>query len=150
MNMAVNAVHSGDASSILGIREPKGEGSPVGFLKGSLEDKTKAFFTPLEQQLDGGFMDVQKMQDNGEFSTNIPYYIKGTTYNSTIMVLDEAEDLTAKQLKLIGTRIGEDSRLFISGDYKQSVINDSEANPSSSSSPPLVSLCKLKFIVLAK
>ena len=60
--------------------------------------------------------------------SNIPYYLKGTTYNDTIMLVDEAEDLDEKQIRLIGTRVGSNSKIYFAGDYKQSVINTTDSN----------------------
>ena len=105
-----------------------GEGRSVGFLPGSIAEKTDPFFTPLIQQLDGGEFEFESLKQRGVIESNIPYYMKGTTYSDCIVVLDEAEDLTEKQIKLIGTRLGENSRIFICGDYKQSVVKASEDN----------------------
>ena len=55
--------------------------------------------------------------------------MKGTTYNQTIIVCDEAEDLSESQIRLIGTRLGENSRIFLSGDFKQSLFNKTVNNP---------------------
>lgn len=46
-----HVLEKGNQSKLLGIREPAGEGAPVGYLKGTLEDKTRNFFLPIEQQL---------------------------------------------------------------------------------------------------
>ena len=54
--------------------------------------------------------------------------MKGTTYNDTIMLVDEAEDLDEKQLRLVGTRIGANSKIYLAGDFKQSVINTTDNN----------------------
>lgn len=43
-----HVLEKGHQSSVLGIREPSGEGAPVGYLKGTLEDKTRNFFLPIE------------------------------------------------------------------------------------------------------
>ena len=118
----------GNQSKILGVREPNGEGKDIGWLKGTFEEKTDRFFLPLEQQLDGGLFELDSLKQRGVIETNIPYYMKGTTYNDTIMIVDEAEDLTEKQIKLIGTRLGNNSRIFLSGDYKQSLVNASHEN----------------------
>ncbi len=133
MNMAMyQTVEKRAFSEILGVREAMGSGKEVGFLKGTFEDKTKMFFLPLVQQLGQKSYDYLSM--SGMLSTNIPFYMKGTTYNDTIMVVDEAEDLTEKQIKLIGTRLGENSKIFFSGDHEQSEINDNIDNP-------LIKLC---------
>lgn len=129
MRMALyNVTEKGSHSSILGVREPQGEGKEVGYLPGTFDNKTDQFFLPLTQQLEGGEFELENLKQSGVLSSTIPYYMKGTTYNSTIIIVDEAEDLNDKQLRLIGTRIGENSKIYLSGDYKQSVINASEDN----------------------
>lgn len=119
---------------ILGIREPNGEGKDIGYLKGTFEDKTSRFFKPLEQQIKapGGYDYLVLSQ---KLETEIPFYMKGTTYDNTVMVVDEAEDLSESQIRLIGTRIGENSRAFFSGDYAQSIKEKTILNP-------LVKMCE--------
>ena len=124
-----HVLEKGHQSKILGIREPKGEGSPVGYLKGTFEDKVRSFFLPIEQQLKGGEFELEALRQRGVLDTNIPYYMKGTTYDSTIMLVDEAEDLTEAQIRLVGTRLGRSSRIFLSGDYGQSLIDRTASNP---------------------
>jgi PhoH-like ATPase len=129
MRMALyNVNEKGNQSKILGIREPRGEGKEVGFLPGSLDEKTDNFFLPLVQQLDGGEFELESLKQRGVLESNIPYYLKGTTYNDTIIIVDEAEDLDEKQIRLIGTRLGDNSKIYLAGDYKQSVINTSDNN----------------------
>ncbi len=123
-----NVKEKGNQSMILGVRSPMGEGKEIGFLPGDFESKTDAFFLPIEQQLDGGAFELASLKQQGIIDANIPLYMKGTTYNSTIMVVDEAEDLTGKELRLVGTRLGENSRIFLSGDYKQAVVHANENN----------------------
>ena len=127
--MALYAVkEKGNQSTILGVRSPMGEGKEIGFLPGDFESKTDAFFLPIEQQLDGGAFELASLKQQGIIDANIPLYMKGTTYNSTVMIVDEAEDLTGKELRLVGTRLGQDSRIFLSGDYKQAVVHANENN----------------------
>lgn len=128
MRMALNDIEKGNYRSILGIREVSGEGKEIGYLPGDAADKTDKFFKPLIQQLDQEELDYESMKQQGTLETEIPYFMKGTTYNNTILLVDEAEDLTEKQIKLIGTRIGENSKIILSGDYKQSVINNTTDN----------------------
>ena len=129
MQMALyNVQEKGYQSKILGIRSPQGEGVDVGYLPGTLEDKTDNFFLPLVQQLNGGEFELESLKQRGVLESNIPYYLKGTTYNDTIMLVDEAEDLDEKQIRLIGTRVGSNSKIYFAGDYKQSVINTTDSN----------------------
>ena len=69
------------------------------------------------------------LRRQGIIEFNIPTYMKGTTYPSTVLCVDEAEDLTEKQLRLIGTRIGEEGRIFFDGDINQSLLDHTESNP---------------------
>ena len=123
-----NVTEKGHQSKILGVRSPQGEGKEVGFLPGSLQEKVQGFFEPLTQQLNGGEFELESLKQRGILDSNIPYYMKGTTYNDTIMLVDEAEDLDEKQLRLVGTRIGANSKIYLAGDFKQSVINTTDNN----------------------
>ena len=129
MQMALyNVQEKGYQSKILGIRSPQGEGVEVGYLPGDLEAKTDNFFLPLVQQLNGGEFELESLKQRGVLESNIPYYLKGTTYNDTIMLVDEGEDLDEKQILLVGTRVGSNSKIYFAGDYKQSVINTTTNN----------------------
>lgn len=129
MQMALYAVlEKGRQSKIVGIREIIGEGKEPGYLPGDLDSKVGAFFNPLIQQLDGGVFQLEMLKQNGVLETEIPHFLKGTTYNHSILLCDEAEDLTKSQIKLIGTRLGENSRIFLVGDYKQSLLDKTEQN----------------------
>lgn len=135
LRMALNALDKGHQSKILGVREAVGEGQQVGYLKGDFDDKTMKFFQPLVQSLDRGEYELQELIDKGNFESNIPFYMKGTTYDNTIIVCDEAEDLSEKQVRLVGTRLGKDSRIFFAGDYNQGIFNATTSNP-------LVKMCQ--------
>lgn len=123
-----NVIEKGHQSKILGVRSPQGEGREVGFLPGSLQEKVQGFFEPLTQQLSGGEFELESLKQRGILDSNIPYYMKGTTYNDTIMLVDEAEDLDEKQLRLVGTRVGSNAKIYFAGDFKQSVINTTDSN----------------------
>lgn len=123
-----NTLEKGNQAKVLGIREAKGEGVSVGFLKGTWEDKTGKFFKPIEQQLKGGEFELSSLINRGVLETTIPFYLKGTTYNDTILLVDEAEDLSESQIRLIGTRVGENSKVYFSGDYEQSLHDKTKNN----------------------
>ena len=130
MQMALyNVQEKGRVSKILGVREVTGEGREIGYLPGDIEDKVGKFFEPLTHSLNGGEFELQSLKMSGVLDINVPYFMKGTTYNDTIILCDEAEDLTQSQIKLIGTRLGENSKIYFSGDYKQSLLNKTVNNP---------------------
>ena len=132
LSMLMGVYHvteKGNQEKVVGIREAKGEGAEIGFLPGRFEQKTGNFFKPLEQQLKGGSFEFDSLMQRGLLETQIPYYLKGTTYNDSFIIVDEAEDLSESQIKLIGTRVGKDSRIVFAGDYKQSLICKNLNNP---------------------
>lgn len=130
MQMALYAVkEKGWQSKILGVREPVGEGAEIGFLPGDMAQKTDEFFMPLVQQLNGGEFELEQLKRNGVLESTIPFYLKGQTFPSTVILVDEAEDLSEKQIRLVGTRVGEDSKIIFDGDYKQAIGNNGTTNP---------------------
>lgn len=130
MQMALyNVQEKGRASRILGVREVVGEGKEIGYLPGDVEDKVGRFFEPLIQSLNGGEFELQGLKMSGVLDTNVPFFMKGTTYNNTIILCDEAEDLSESQIRLIGTRLGQDSKIYLAGDYKQSLLTKTVNNP---------------------
>ena len=121
-------VDKGEFGKLLAIREAIGEGKEVGYLKGTFEEKTEMFFKPIVHSLENGESELQSLIQQGALESNIPFYLKGTTYGDTIFVCDESEDLSKKQLKLVGTRLGENSKIYFAGDYEQSSVDSSERN----------------------
>ena len=106
-------------SKILLVRNPIGSGEACGFLPGTFEEKTKDFYAPIEQNLEGGEFELQGMKTKGELDCQIPYYMKGMSLNETFVICDECEDLDRKTFKLVGTRIGKNSCVAFVGDWKQ-------------------------------
>ena len=110
------------------VREPISSGRTSGYLPGDLDDKIGLYFKPIEDQLDGGEFELQQLRQRGELDVITPHYIKGRTLNLCYCLAEEGEDLTEKQARLIGTRIGAGSKIVFSGDYKQSEVDNSENN----------------------
>jgi predicted ribonuclease YlaK len=107
---------------IMFVRNPMGDtdSADVGFLKGDLLTKLMPYFMPIVDNLEGGEVEFMKKMDQGKLELMIPLHAKGRSLKNTTMVVDEAEDLTIKTLKLLGSRIGENSEIIFSGDYSQS------------------------------
>ena len=114
-----SVLETGEQSKIMVVRNPIGTGEEIGFLAGDKDDKTRGFFKPIIQHLDGGDMQAEIMERNGQLLKEIPYYMKGLSVEDTFMIVDEAEDLNVKLIKLIGTRLGENSVVAFSGDVNQ-------------------------------
>lgn len=101
------------------IRNPIGSGQEIGFLPGSKNDKIEDFFKALEDNLEGGEQEVERLYRDGMLEFEIPFYIKGRSLENSFILVEEAEDLSVKELKLVGSRIGKNSVICFCGDYKQ-------------------------------
>lgn len=112
-------LQKGNYSKILFVRNPIGSGEEIGHLPGSKEEKIGPFYKVIEQQLDGGELQLQQLLQYRQLEYEIPYHIKGQSISNTFILVDEAEDMNKKILKLIGTRIAEGSCICFSGDWKQ-------------------------------
>lgn len=93
-------------------------GRDVGALPGDLLDKTNLLFKTSIQHFPQGEYQAEKMRMEGRLETHITYFIKGLSINGYVIV-DESEDLTLKDIKLVGSRIEEDASIVFVGDWKQ-------------------------------
>lgn len=129
LRCAIYAVREkGWQQGIITCREPVASGRQSGYLPGTLDEKISLYFKPVEEQLDGGEFELHQLQQRGELESITPHYVKGRTFSGKYVLIEEAEDITQKQIRLLGTRIGENSKIVFSGDYKQSEINDTSNN----------------------
>ena len=102
----------------------------IGFLPGTLEEKLDAYTGPYRSATTHLFEDEKaydKLVSNGYISFESTSYIRGMTYDNSIVVIDEAQNLNFHELDSVITRIGNCSKIIICGDYRQSDFkNDRE------------------------
>lgn len=95
----------------------------VGYLPGSLEDKLNAFTGPYRAATAELFEDnkaYEKLVHNNYISFESTSYIRGITYDSSIILVDEMQNLNFHELDSVITRIGQGTKIIFSGDYHQS------------------------------
>ena len=95
----------------------------LGFLPGTVEEKLSAFETPYVNMCaelfnDKGAYEQLKTKNKIEFVSTS--YIRGTTYNDSILIIDECQNLTFHELDSIITRLGVNSKIIFAGDAAQS------------------------------
>lgn len=99
-------------------------GESMGFLPGDLHEKFDPYFDAfrdcLNERLGRGAVDCGLK--NGRIVVSPLAYLRGKTFNDAFVVLDEAQNCTRAQLKMFLTRIGENCRVVVNGDIKQSDI----------------------------
>lgn len=119
-----------EADRIVVVKPITHIGNELGHLKGTLEDKIevyrKSFVDNLEVIL--GKNGANNFINSGRFVFEAITYMRGNTYNYSVVILSEAQNCTLHELISVTTRIGETSQLLINGDPMQSDIKKSGLN----------------------
>jgi predicted ribonuclease YlaK len=95
----------------------------VGYLPGTLEDKLDAFTGPYRAACTELFDDArawEKLVHNNYITFGSTSYIRGVTFNSSIVLVDEVQNLNFHELDSVITRIGQATKVIFCGDYHQS------------------------------
>jgi len=95
----------------------------VGFLPGTLEEKLDAFTGPYRAACSELFEDSKaydKLIENHYLTFESTSFIRGVTYDNSIVIVDEMQNLNFHELDSVITRIGQGSKIIFAGDYLQS------------------------------
>ena len=97
-------------------------GRDIGFLPGTLEEKMMPWIAPLKDNLEylfGNRMALEEQMDQGIVEIEAMTYIRGRSIANAFIIVDEAQNLTAHELKTIITRVGHGTKLVLTGDIEQ-------------------------------
>lgn len=97
-------------------------GRDIGFLPGTLEEKMLPWVAPLRDNLEYLFGDKTALDmhvEQGVIEIEAMTYIRGRSISNAFMIVDEAQNLTAHELKTIITRVGHGTKLILTGDIQQ-------------------------------
>ncbi|MCH9758441.1 MAG: PhoH family protein [Proteobacteria bacterium] len=97
-------------------------GERLGFLPGDMEQKINPYLRPLYEvlyQLQGKSA-IERRIAAGEIEILPLAFMRGLTLNNTVLILDEAQNTTPAQMRMLLTRLGENSKIIITGDTSQS------------------------------
>ncbi len=119
---AVSMLVGRQVSRLILTRPVLEAGERLGFLPGTFEEKIDPYLRPLFDALDDtlGRERWAKMRESGQIEIAPLAYMRGRTIKDSIMLLDEAQNTTPTQMKMFLTRLGENSRMFVTGDPAQS------------------------------
>jgi phosphate starvation-inducible PhoH-like protein len=96
-------------------------GERLGFLPGDLKEKIDPYLRPLYDALFDVLGDkTEKLLENGTIEVAPLAFMRGRTLSRAFVILDEAQNVTSAQMKMFLTRLGEDSRMVVTGDPSQS------------------------------
>jgi len=98
-------------------------GKDIGFLPGTMEEKMEPWLKPIQDNLKFLMVDdsvtLQEYMDMGKIEVEALTYIRGRSIANAFIIIDEAQNLTKHELKTIVTRVGEGTKLILTGDVEQ-------------------------------
>jgi phosphate starvation-inducible PhoH-like protein len=121
MAKAVNALQRKQMTRIILTRPAVEAGERLGFLPGTLSEKIDPYLRPLYDALHD-MMDpelIPKLMASGVIEVAPLGYMRGRTLNDAFIILDEAQNTTAEQMKMFLTRLGFGSKVVVTGDVTQ-------------------------------
>ena len=105
----------------------------LGALPGDIDDKFNPYMAPLEdklyEMLPRTSTERKDLLDSGRISAMPINYLRGSSWKDKIVIADEAQNFTYKELITLITRVGDNCKLFICGDFMQSDINGRSGFP---------------------
>jgi phosphate starvation-inducible PhoH-like protein len=127
MACAVESLKKQEVRRIILTRPAIEAGESLGFLPGDISEKITPYLRPLYDAL-YDMMDAERIEkylETGIIEVAPLAYMRGRTLNDAFIILDEAQNCTAEQMKMFLTRLGFDSKAVITGDLTQSDLPDS-------------------------
>ena len=119
--VGVNMLISGHVDKIILSRPAVEAGEKLGYLPGDMKDKVDPYMQPLYDALNDFLPGKQsaKMMEEKVIEIAPLAFMRGRTLSNAFVVLDEAQNATTMQMKMFLTRLGEGSRMVITGDRTQ-------------------------------
>ena len=118
---ALRLVLSHKKNKIIITRPVVEAGESLGFLPGDLEQKIDPYLRPIRDAMESIVTPetVKKLTEAGIIEVAPLAYMRGRTLNNAVIILDEAQNTTNSQMKMFLTRMGENSKVFVTGDPTQ-------------------------------
>lgn len=120
--MSVQMLRKNQVERIIVCRPVVSVGKDIGFLPGTLEDKIGPYLVPLFDEF-SYYLERKKLKElTAEHVIEmVPLsMMRGRTFNDSFIILDEAQNATYNEIRMLLTRIGQNSTLVLSGDLRQS------------------------------
>jgi phosphate starvation-inducible PhoH-like protein len=121
MAAAISALLKGQVQRIVLTRPAVEAGETLGFLPGDLREKILPYLRPLYDALHDMLdaEDVATLSEKGVIEIAPLAYMRGRTLANAYIILDEAQNTTPEQMMMFLTRLGDDSRMIVTGDVTQ-------------------------------
>ena len=121
VGMAVTLLRQGAVKKIVLVRPAVEAGERLGFLPGDLVAKINPYLRPLFDSLNDMMEpdQVRRYMENDIIEIVPLAYMRGRTLNNAVIILDEGQNATTAQMKMFLTRMGNNSRIIVTGDMTQ-------------------------------
>ncbi len=145
--VGVSMFLSGKVDKIILSRPAVEAGERLGFLPGAMEDKVDPYMQPLYDALNDFLPGKQlaKLREEKTIEIAPLAFMRGRTLSNAFVVLDEAQNATAMQMKMFLTRLGEGSRMVITGDRTQIDLPRGQASGLADAERLLKTIPKISF-----
>lgn len=145
--VAADKLFTGQIDQIIVTRPLICAGKDLGALPGNVGEKIMPHLAPMEENLKFFLQKVNygKFMNDGAIRYEPLELMRGATFHNAFMILDEAQNCTADQIKMFITRMGEDTKVLINGD-----INQTDLYGQSGLSFCMNKLCKVKGVGVCK
>ncbi len=121
MAAAISSLLKGDIEKIILTRPAVEAGEALGFLPGDLEEKITPYLRPLYDAIHDmlGKENAEKLMEKGVIEIAPLAYMRGRTLSKAYVILDEAQNTSPEQMMMFLTRLGDNSRMIVTGDITQ-------------------------------
>ncbi|HTZ19773.1 MAG TPA: PhoH family protein, partial [Opitutaceae bacterium] len=121
MAAAISALLQNQVQRLVLARPAVEAGEALGFLPGDLREKILPYLRPLYDAMHDMLAaeDVARLTEKGVIEIAPLAYMRGRTLSNAYIILDEAQNTTSEQMMMFLTRLGEDSRMIVTGDITQ-------------------------------
>lgn len=119
--MGIKMFKEGQVDKIIVTRPAVSTDEDLGFLPGTLEQKMAPWTRPIFDVLSDYYhtRDIENMMQDGVIEISPLAYMRGRTFHNAYIIADEMQGTTVNQMKMLLTRIGDNSKLVVTGDLNQ-------------------------------
>ena len=149
---AVSMLTSGLINKIIISRPAVEAGEKLGFLPGDLKEKIDPYLRPIYDSFDENLPrdKVLKLIENQKIEIAPIAYLRGRTLSNSYIILDEAQNTSPIQMKMFLTRLGENSRMVVTGDITQIDLNPKDKSGLTDAISNLKKIKDISFVYLTE
>ncbi len=150
--MAVSMLRRNQIRRLVLVRPAVEAGEKLGFLPGGIEEKVNPYLRPLLDALHDmmPFEQIRRFMTNDIIELAPLAYMRGRTLNEAVIILDEAQNTTPAQMLMFLTRMGERSKMIVTGDPSQVDLENGQESGMIDAQRKLHGIKGIAFVTLDK